>query len=78
MAAELLVRPANHRFRAVNYGGESLEKRLKLYVAPKLQALGKIESITNAISCTGFANESGPGFDDMSEATSLGGTAQCL
>ncbi|MCH8825520.1 MAG: hypothetical protein IIB16_01070 [Chloroflexi bacterium] len=55
-----------------------MEKRLKLYVAPKLKALGKIESITNAISCTGFANKSGPGFDDMSEAMSLGGTAQCL
>ena len=78
MAAELLLRPANYWSRAVSLGGESLEKQPKVYVAPKLQALGRIESITNAISCTGFANKMGTDWDDASMNSPLVGTVQCF
>ena len=55
-----------------------MEKQLKNYVAPKLQALGKIESLTNAISCTGFANKTGINTDDASLDSPLVGNVQCL
>ena len=55
-----------------------MEKQLKVYVAPKLQALGRIESITNAISCTGFANKIGTDYDDQSLSTPLVGDPLCL
>ena len=78
MAAELLLRPARYWLRAASLGGESLEKQLKVYVAPKLQALGRIESITNAINCTGFANKTGSDFDDVSLMTAVVGDPVCL
>lgn len=55
-----------------------MEKQLKAYVAPKLQALGRIESITNAITCTGFANKTGTSLDDVSLTTPLVGDPTCL
>ena len=55
-----------------------MEKQLKVYVAPKLQALGRIESITNAINCTGFANKIGTNSDDTSLDSPLVGNVQCL
>ena len=55
-----------------------MEKQLKVYIAPKLQALGRIESITNAINCTGYANKTGYDYDDVSYATALVGHVGCL
>ena len=55
-----------------------MEKQPKVYVAPKLQALGRIESITNAINCTGFANKTGSDFDDVSLMTAVVGDPVCL
>ncbi len=55
-----------------------MEKQLKVYVAPKLQALGRIESITNAVNCTGFANKIGTHWDDVTATTSLVGNGVCL
>ena len=55
-----------------------MEKQTKVYVAPKLQALGRIESITNAINCTGFANKIGYDYDDTSYASPLVGDPLCL
>ena len=55
-----------------------MDKQLKTYVAPKLQALGKIESITNAIHCTGYANKIGTDYDDVSMTTTLVGSVTCL
>ena len=55
-----------------------MEKQIKVYVAPKLQALGRIESITNAISCTGFANKTGSDYDDASLTSPLVGNVTCF
>ena len=55
-----------------------MEKQLKLYVAPKLQALGKIDSLTNAISCTGFANKPSGGADDTMPNGPIVGDPICL
>lgn len=55
-----------------------MKKQQKTYVAPKLEALGKIESLTNAITCTGFANKIGTDFDDASLSSPLVGTPICL
>ena len=55
-----------------------MEKQIKVYVAPKLQALGRIASITNAISCTGYANKIGADYDDASLTSPLVGDVQCL
>ncbi len=55
-----------------------MDKQLKVYVAPKLQALGRIESMTNAIHCTGFANKIGTDFDDVSLTSPLVGDPLCL
>ncbi len=50
-----------------------MDKQQKKYVAPKLQALGKIESITNAINCTGFATKTGVDLDDTTLTSLIAG-----
>ena len=73
-----MLRSSNYLVEGNQLEGKSLTKKRKLYVAPKLQALGKIESLTNAISCTGFANKTGTDHDDVTSATSLVGDVICL
>ena len=41
-----------------------MDMQLKNYVAPELRALGKIESLTNEVDCTGFNNKMGDQVDD--------------
>ena len=57
-----------------------MDKQLKskVYVAPKLEALGRIASLTNAIHCTGWASKSDGGTDDLSETLPLLGDITCL